>query len=328
MPAQPKHTFHYSEEFRQRIIRLHRGKESWPNYHKYLRDHLGGTDSRLSWFGVQLCPEVEYRCGALENKRVLDFGCGTGSATAPLAMRAGRVCAFDIDQESLDICRQRIEEHDLREKVTFHCAPDVLKAVAALGFFDLILINGVLEHIPLSRAGLRRKTLRVLFEMLRRDGCLFIHDTPNRLWPIDFHSTQLWWIPWMAPGSQLAHRLAVARRRHTQAPTISEGPLGLEEVGVWGCTYWEITANLRGMEFTCLNVLDGQNRHLHYTQETRGKRAIFERLVYYPAVKLLRVPITAFAPFLTNLVFQRSGSGAPSSSAPANRSRGALRRPS
>jgi 2-polyprenyl-3-methyl-5-hydroxy-6-metoxy-1,4-benzoquinol methylase len=311
MSARPEHTFEYSPGFRQRIVDLHRGKESWPNYHKYLRDHLGGADSRLAWFGTQLCPEIEYRCGALESKRVLDFGCGTGSATAPLAMRAGHVCAFDIDQESLDICGQRIEEHGLRDKVAFHCAPDILEADAPMGVFDLILINGVLEHIPLSKVGLRRRTLRSLFGMLRTGGHLFIHDTPNRLWPIDFHSTQLWWIPWMAPGSRLAYKLAVAKRRHTSAPTISDGPLGLEEVGAWGCTYWEIATSLRGMGSICLNVVDGHDRHLHYSRDRGWKKTVFELVAYYPAVKLLRVPITAFAPFLTNLVIERSGSCAP-----------------
>ena len=302
-----EHTFEYSQDFRQRIVDLHRGKESWPNYSKYLRDHLGGADSRLKWFGTRLCPEIEYRCGALEDKRVLDFGCGTGSATAPLAMRSPRVCAFDIDQESLDICRQRIEEHRLGARVEFHCAPDVQEAGSRMGTFDLILVNGVLEHIPLSRTGLRRRILRALFGMLRRGGHLFIHDTPNRLWPIDFHSTQLWWIPWMAPGSRLAYRLAVARRRHTPAPTISDGPLGLEEVGAWGCTYWEITTSLRGMEFVCTNVVDGYDRRLHYSRDRGWKQATFELLAYYPAVKVLRVPVTAFTPFLTNLVVQKSG---------------------
>jgi 2-polyprenyl-3-methyl-5-hydroxy-6-metoxy-1,4-benzoquinol methylase len=319
MPIQSDHTFDYSPSFRQRIVELHRGKESWPNYEKYLSDHLGGPDSRLAWFATQLCPEIEYRCGALEDKRVLDFGCGTGSATAPLAARSRRVCAFDIDRESLDICRQRIEEHRLGDKAEFVWAPDLLDACGRMGTFDLILVSGVLEHIPLSKTGLRRQILRALFNMLNDGGHLYIHDTPNRVWPIDVHSTQLWWIPWMPAGSRLAYRLAVSRGRHTPAPTISEGPLGLEEVGAWGCTYWEITKALDGLEFVPLNTVDGSDRRVHYGRDQGWRRALAERAAYYLAVKLLRVPITAFAPFLTNLVIQRSssrgrGQGGPPSS--------------
>ncbi len=305
MVTELEHTFEYSHDFLQRIVDLHRGKESWPNYSNYLRDHLGGPESRLVWFETQLCPEIEYRCGALKDKRILDFGCGTGSTTAALAMRSAHVCAFDTDHESIDICRQRIEEHRLGGNVEFHCTPDVMQIDARIGTFDLILLSGVLEHIPLSKTGLRGRTLRALLRMLRTGGYLFIHDTPNRLWPIDFHSTQLWWIPWMTPGSRRAYRRAVGKGRHSPAPTISAGPLGLEEVGAWGTTYWEITTSLRGEQFICLNVLDGHDRRIHYSRDRRWKQAIFEFALYYPAVKLLRAPITAFAPFITNLVIQR-----------------------
>lgn len=299
------HTFQYSENFRSRIVELHRGKESWPNYSLYIRDHLGGSKSRLVWFAAQLCPEIAYRCGALGEKRVLDFGCGTGSSTVPLAAAARHVCAFDIDRESLDICRQRIEEHRLSSRVSFHCGSDVTIADSGMGTFDLILLSGVLEHIPMSEDKLRRDTLRTLVGMLRPGGHLYIHDTPNRLWPYDFHSTQLWWIPWLPSGSRLAYELAVRRGRHALAPTISDGPLGLEEVGAWGCTYWGIRRSLSGTECACLNMVNGHDRRIWYSDKPRWKRTAFERLMHWPSVKLLRAPITAFTPFLTNLVFER-----------------------
>lgn len=302
--------FHYSDSFRQRIIDLHRGKESWPNYKKYLADHLGGPTSRLVWFETQLIPEMEHRCGSLSEKRVLDFGCGTGSATVPLASHSRHVCAFDVDEESIGICRQRIEEHGLAEKVELRCAADLAEVSDAVERFDLVLLCGVLEHLPLSRKGLRRRTLRTLFSMLSEGGHLFVHDTPNRVWPIDFHSTQLWWIPWMRPGSRLAYKLAVARGRHSPAPSISNGPEGLEEVGAWGATYWEITRALSGLGFVCMNTVRGYDCHLGYCRERGWKRALAETVARWLAVRLLHVPITAFAPFLTNLVFMRSDSAA------------------
>jgi 2-polyprenyl-3-methyl-5-hydroxy-6-metoxy-1,4-benzoquinol methylase len=303
------HTFEYSEGFRRRIAELHRGKESWPNYGNYLRDHLGGPGSRIAWFRAELIPEIEHRCGPLEGRRVLDFGCGTGSTTAALAERAADVCAFDVDRESLEICEQRASEHGLLDRMEFRCAPDVRELDGLEGSFDLVLLNGVLEHIPLSAGGLRESILRSLERLLRGGGHLYINDTPNRLWPIDFHSTQLWWIPWMPPGSAVAYRLAVARGRHTQAPTVSDGPLGLEEVGAWGATYWEIMAALRGTGCVCQNLLEGGDRRLHYTKPAGRKLELFERLVHYPAVRILKAPLTAFAPFLTNLVLRKPSLG-------------------
>jgi len=189
--------------------------------------------------------------------------------------------------------------------VSVYGAADLSQIETELGTFDLILLNGVIEHIPLSQPGLRRRIVRTLFAHLNRPGYLVINDTPNRLYPFDFHSTQLWWIPWTRPGSAWAYRRALARGRHSDAPTLSPGPSGLEEVGAWGATWWEITGYLRGERFVCVNLTPGHNRHLHYSYRGNWKRLLFESFLFYTAVRVWRVPLTAFAPSLDNLVFQR-----------------------
>lgn len=305
-------TFVYSEEFRRSIVHLHRGKETWPNYQKYIEHHLGGPHSRLATFSRRLCPEITYHCGSLVGKRVLDFGCGTGATTVALARLANvagepasQLLAFDVDRESVAICQQRLREHGLADRVTVYWADDLSAIEADLGTFDLILMNGVIEHIPLSRPGLRRGIVRSLFAHLNRSGYLFINDTPNRLWPFDFHSTQLWCLPWTRPGSTWAYKRAVAKGRHSDVPTIDPGPLGLEEVGAWGATYREISGYLQGEPFVCVNLSPGHDRHVSYAFQGGWKRRLFESFLYYTAVKWLRMPITAFAPSLDNLVFQR-----------------------
>ena len=297
-------TFDYSKEFEELIVRLRRGKENWPNYQNYIKAHLGGPDSRVVQFTKQLCLEIEYHCGSLENKRILDFGCGTGATTAALAQYSKQICAFDIDKGSIEICKRRIREHGMESSVQFYCADDLDKVKSSMGTFDLILLNGVIEHIPLTKIGLRKKIIRSLFTLLKRPGYLFINDTPNRLCPFDFHSTQLWWIPWTKPGSEWAYRRAVKKKRHSDAPTISEGPLGLEEVGAWGATYWEIMNYLDGERFICLNTISGHNRHIYYSFRGSWKRVVFEFVMYWFTVKLLHLPITAFAPGIANLVIK------------------------
>ena len=163
---------------------------------------------------------------------------------------------------------------------------------------------------PLTKSGVRRRTIRTLFKMLRKAGYLYINETPNRLCPKDFDTTLLWWIPWTKPGSKWAYRGAVRKGRHSDVPTLSEAPLGLEERGAWGATYWEIKSYLKEEKISsCLNTLSGHDRHINYESAldwiSGWKRSLFELLVYWFAVKLLRTPITAFTPAISSLVIKK-----------------------
>jgi 2-polyprenyl-3-methyl-5-hydroxy-6-metoxy-1,4-benzoquinol methylase len=297
--------FEYSEDFRAMIVHHLRGKERWPNYQTYLKGGLGSREGRVVRFAAETCPEIRYHCGDVSQLRALDFGCGTGCSTVVLASCFKEVTGFDIDQEGLELARRRLKEHGLSQKTRLFAASDVDKMKDELGTFDFILANGVIEHIPLTQKGERERTLRLLFGMLNRGGYLYINDTPNRLWPKDTHSTQLWWISWMRPGSSRAYKRAVKKGRHSDAPSISKGPRGLEEVGAWGATYWEIRSCLRGEHFTCLNIQKGHDRHALYASSGSRKLRILDGVMYYPAVKLARAPIVAFTPFINNLVIQK-----------------------
>jgi 2-polyprenyl-3-methyl-5-hydroxy-6-metoxy-1,4-benzoquinol methylase len=297
-------TFEYSTEFRELIIRLLRGMECWPHYHGYIEAHLGGNQGRIMAFQRKLCPEIEYHCGPLSERRVLDFGCGTGSTTAALAYYCKRVCAYDIDQESMEICKKRISEHGLQERIEW-CLEGNLKTLKQdVGRFDVILMNGVLEHIPISKPGLRREIVTTLFDLLNVGGYLFITETPNRLYPFDVHTTQLWLIPWTRPGSSWAFRRAVRKGRWSETPKISNGPLGMEEGGAWGDTYWGILDYLSSKSYQCVNLMQGHDRRIAYTYGSWKHRA-FESVIYPLAPKLFKTPLTAFAPMLTNLVFKK-----------------------
>ncbi len=298
-------SFQYSKHFEDLINAFNQEHMGLPNYEQYLKDHLGGPDSRLVRFTNYMCPEIEYHCGKLRSKRVLDFGCGTGATTAALMQFCDEVVAFDKDQESIDICKQRIREHGFKNSPAFYSADDIDKVKDELGTFDLILANDVIEHIPLTRPGLRKKIIKTLFHLLKPQGRLFINSSPNRLYPFDFHTTQLWWLPWSSPGSQWAYTRARRKGRHTVFRRISEGSLGLEECGTWGITYWEIMNYLGEEGCVCLNTIKGHDRHIFYTSHGSWKRSVFEFLIYRLGVKLLDAPITAFTPFINNLVIEK-----------------------
>jgi len=303
------YTFDYSREFKNSIVELHRGKEALPFYERYIDDHLGGPNSRLSNFVRYLYPEIRHHCGELSSQRVLDFGCGTGATTVALAMHCSRVVAFDIDEGSIAACEKRLIEHHLIDKVHLLCAADFEDVIGKVGTFDFILLNGVIEHIALSKIGLRKKILQILFDILNLKGVLYINKTPNRLWPIDRHTTGLWWIPWTRPGSMWAYSKAVRMGKHFDNPeTHSYGPLGLEERGAWGVTFFEIKKYLSGKSFEIINSLRGHDRHLSYTQKGENfQRRIFDFFIYYFLTRWSRMPITAVAPFITHLAIRKIG---------------------
>lgn len=297
----------YSDQFRRMILDMHAGLEESPFYDSYIDAHLGGESSRLIAFSHTIVPEIEHHCGKLAGRRVLDFGCGTGASTAALAECAEDVCAFDVWQGSIDIARQRLQEHGhgLQDRVRFFCASDIADMAGEIGTFDVIVALGVIEHLPITVRGLREHILRSAAGLLNKGGCLFLGDTPNRFWPHDSHTTRLWWIPWTKPGSKWALSRAISKGRYSRTEHYSEGPLGLEEQGAWGATFWEINKHLRSCGLTCVNLTRGHREHLSYCGLRSRKETIFESIMRPTACKILRAPLTAFAPYINNLTFRR-----------------------
>ena len=59
-------SFQYSKHFEDLISDFNQEHMGLPNYEQYLKDHLGGPDSRLVRFTNYMCPEIEYHCGKFE----------------------------------------------------------------------------------------------------------------------------------------------------------------------------------------------------------------------------------------------------------------------
>jgi len=305
-PLPPLERFDYSPEFAARVRAYHQGMEDRPQFERYVSAQLGGPDSRVVVFGQELIPEIEHHCGPLRGRRVLDCGCGMGATTVCLARRGATVVSFDIDPRAIEIARMRVAEHDLDARVERFVRSDGIESVAdEIGRFDVVLMNGVVEHVPKSIPGLRRRVLRSAFDRVRPGGFLYVSDTPNRLVPYDSHTTGLWGIPWTRPGSPRALRRAVAKGRYAPAPSVSAGPLGLEEEGAWGATYWEIRRHLDATRADVVNLEPGHDRRLTYTDQASPRRALAEKLIHATATRLFGVPVLAFFPYLDHLVLRR-----------------------
>jgi SAM-dependent methyltransferase len=93
--------------------------------------------------------------------RVLDFGCGTGTATQFLLRLPGveNVCGVDVSSRSLDVARRTHGSYG----VEFQRCEDV----AEEGGQDLVFTNGVFHHIPV---GERARAVQYVARVLRPGG--------------------------------------------------------------------------------------------------------------------------------------------------------------
>jgi trans-aconitate methyltransferase len=78
-------------------------------------------------------------------RRALDFGCGVGRLTAPLARRAGAVVGVDIAPTMLQHARQRCTECGLLNTSFARSDPQLTEVG---GTFDFIHSFIVFQHIP------------------------------------------------------------------------------------------------------------------------------------------------------------------------------------
>ncbi len=82
-------------------------------------------------------------------QRVLEIGCGIGTATISFLREGATVTAVDLSGESLALARRRAELYGLAEKVTFYEADaEQLGSIVPAQPYDLIYSFGVLHHTP------------------------------------------------------------------------------------------------------------------------------------------------------------------------------------
>lgn len=74
-----------------------------------------------------------------DNLDVLEVGCGTGDLAAQLAFYGARVVAIDPSEEAIKIAKER---DSLGDRCEFKCQ----SYEDAVGLYDVIVMNGVLEH--------------------------------------------------------------------------------------------------------------------------------------------------------------------------------------
>jgi 2-polyprenyl-3-methyl-5-hydroxy-6-metoxy-1,4-benzoquinol methylase len=128
-------------------------------------------------------------------KRLLDFGCGSGTSTVHLARMfpQSEIVGLELLPELLEPA-QGLMEHMGFEHVRFVQAKAEDSLPDDLGSFDFVMLNAVYEHLLPNE---RRLLLPQLWASLRRGGVLFLNMTPFRWYPYEHHTTELWFVNYL-----------------------------------------------------------------------------------------------------------------------------------
>lgn len=212
----------------------------------------------------------------LTDQYVLDFGCGCGASSIVLARLGAYVVGVDPSLASLYAAHQRVRECGLLDRVMFFHVRDTARLPFVSGSFSSVVCYHVLEHVAPSD---RPRYLREMWRMLRRKGYLFV-AAPNRLWPVEFHTTGLWWVPYMP--LHWAIRYSKCRGRIASDTTSEE----LLARGMRGVSYWEIVNAIKDAHAVELNRDVGDDLDSYFAV-SMGKRQRHRCRVMKNLIKLL-----------------------------------------
>ena len=150
---------------------------------------VSASGESIAYFALYKVACLE-RIGAPADEPLLDYGCGIGNLTEPLAKRFRDVHGYDPSAKSLEVAEERIAS------ATFHATPDAIPD----DHFATVVLSGVLHHVrPEERLAL----LGIVRKKLRPGGrvVIFEHNPMNPLTrkavhdcPFDDDAVLLW--PW------------------------------------------------------------------------------------------------------------------------------------
>ena len=138
--------------------------------------HAGRLDSRLR--RILYRPDRIAARYVKSGDRVLDFGCGPGFFTREFAKQAGEkgaVIAADLQEEMLELLRERLEPEGLMSRVVPHrCAPDRIGLSPEWdGRIDAAFAIFVVHEVPDAS-----RLFREIASLLVPGGLFFIAEPP------------------------------------------------------------------------------------------------------------------------------------------------------
>jgi len=235
----------------------------------------------------------------LENKEILVFGMGGGGTVVATALNIGngKVYGVDINNDAIRTTNKRAEIYGVSEKIELYFLKDTYPLPFRENKFDMVLVADVIEHIAKDR----KKYLRETFRVLKKNGLLIITGTPNLLYPKDYHTTGLYFIPWLP--SKIANKYAVFRGKWVKGKD-------LDYAGRKGANYWQIIRWLKGFDFEVLNRQNGFTSV--YLKNHNRLKSLKRKILFKPyeisewvLTTIFKIPITAFMPYINHLFIRK-----------------------
>ncbi|MCX6723229.1 MAG: class I SAM-dependent methyltransferase [Candidatus Staskawiczbacteria bacterium] len=131
------------------------------------RAHLCENEPfKIEAFCAKTCPEnlfVLEQIGQLQDKIILDLGCGGGEAAIYFAWKGAEVDAIDISLNALSILKKRKFFYNLENKIhTIKAPTEHLPVVSEK--YDIVFGNGILHHVNIE------STIKEVFRVLKKGG--------------------------------------------------------------------------------------------------------------------------------------------------------------
>lgn len=122
-----------------------------------------------------------------KNKRLLDFGCGSGASTMVLARMFPHteIVGIELEEKLLSIAQLRAMHYGYNN-IQLITSPNPESLPPSIGYFDFAVLSAVFEHFLPNE---RETVLPQIWSLLKPGGILFLNQTPYRYFPIEMHTT-------------------------------------------------------------------------------------------------------------------------------------------
>ncbi|MBN1916147.1 methyltransferase domain-containing protein [Candidatus Dojkabacteria bacterium] len=145
---------------------------NWQKKYSDFESIKSGSPSSYWTYGLERRLKMVRKLVILDDKKILDAGCGIGMFMEKFSEFSSNIYGFDPDPRKIELAKKKFKN------VTISGAE---KLPYKNNSFDIIWFHEVLEHVDNDR-----KSVRELVRVLKPGGKLIIF-APNRLWPFETH---------------------------------------------------------------------------------------------------------------------------------------------
>ncbi len=238
----------------------------------------------------ELLPVVKQYLKA-KNPKILEVGCGYGRNLYALShVEGSSVVGCDIASVELEKANEKMKEYGVQNVKTV-LQTDEEELPFGDNEFDCVVLWQVLEHVLMKR---EKQSLLNEVSRITKDGGLVFIETPNQLFPIDYHDNNLPLVHWLLPNA-LRRALTRAVRGRDYPPSQYTSIFELKRM------LKRASGTKKLEQLTRVYFEDRYSDVFRHLSGTRlgSKKLIF--ILYYPLyllLRLFRISGDAFTPSL------------------------------